>query len=228
MCATFPAHLFLLDSIILIVSGGAAYSLCSFLQPPVTSTLFVSKYSPQHPVLKRTKFHAQLKQLCFHTGDGTWRVISCLELPDARYVGILEVVLSTLLNLFTMKAKQHKCDSQPVFIILCEIFPKEKRDMEQIHRRRYELHTTASVSLILIQIYWMKEHWFIATASVVGMPFDTKFHVYFRYILMSKFIVGLGFFKLVRKLITMYIVLICITNCQLIKITKTWNYNYIF
>jgi hypothetical protein len=56
MRATYLAALILFDLITLIVSG-EAYKLrsslfCSLLQPPATSSLLKTKYSPQHPVLE--------------------------------------------------------------------------------------------------------------------------------------------------------------------------------
>jgi hypothetical protein len=54
--ATFSAYLTLLDLIVLIILDEEyrlwSSSLCSFLQSPLTLSLFCSKYSPQHPVLK--------------------------------------------------------------------------------------------------------------------------------------------------------------------------------
>jgi hypothetical protein len=52
--ATWPANFFLLDFIILIIPGKQYISwnfLCTFLHPPITSSLF-GKYSAPHPVLK--------------------------------------------------------------------------------------------------------------------------------------------------------------------------------
>ena len=53
--ATCPAHLILLDIITRTLLGeeyrSLSSSLCSFLHPPVTSSLW-PKYSPQHPIFK--------------------------------------------------------------------------------------------------------------------------------------------------------------------------------
>lgn len=94
MWATFPAHHFLLDAIILIVSGGAA---------PVTSTLFglnillgirfsnipgrcTNKVSRPIKIRAEVLF-VHFVSTCFHIGDGRWRAISRLELTDVRDVG---------------------------------------------------------------------------------------------------------------------------------------------